>query len=408
MNVTVQTGSERRSRAAFGFIFATVLMNAMSFGIVLPVLPNLIKAFAGGDTSQAAQWSTLVSVAWGVTQFACGPALGALSDRVGRRPVLLISLFGLAADFFIIAFAPNVIWLLVGRVVNGMTAASITTANAYIADVTTPDERARAFGRIGAAVSLGFLGGPALGGLLANADLRLPFFVAGGLTALNALYGLLVLPESLPADRRTSHIDPRTLNPFGALRLLRQHRGLLRLSLLGWLFSIAWMVGPSVFVLYGAYRYGWLPATVGIVMMVSGGFGAVVQMGLVGPIVARVGERGAVLTGAAAAVVGYACFGYAPAGWGYLVAVPVFAFHNLFMPGLQSLMTRLVRESEQAQLQGVMQGLQGIALIVGPLVFGLVFAWSTRPGEAQYVAGFAFFLASALMALVLLLSSKFT
>jgi MFS transporter, DHA1 family, tetracycline resistance protein len=406
VNVSVQTGSERGSRAAFGFIFATALMNAMSFGIVLPVLPNLIKAFAGGDTSRAAQWSALISVAWGVMQFTCGPALGALSDRIGRRPVLLISLFGLAADFFIMAFARNVIWLLVGRVVNGMTAASIATANAYIADVTAPDERARAFGRIGAAVSLGFLGGPALGGLLANADLRLPFFVAGALTALNALYGLLVLPESLSVDRRAGHIDPHMLNPFGALGLLRQHRGLLRLSLLGWLFSIAWMVGPSVFVLYGAYRYGWRPATVGIVMMVSGGIGTVVQMGLVGPIVARIGERGAVLIGAAAAVVGYACFGYASAGWGYLVAIPVFAFHNLFMPGLQGLLTRRVGESEQARLQGVMQGLQGIAAIVGPLVFGLVFAWSTRPGVAQYASGFAFFLASALMALALLLSSK--
>jgi MFS transporter, DHA1 family, tetracycline resistance protein len=406
MNTSVQTGTGNGSRAAFGFIFATALMNAISFGVVLPVLPNLIKVFTGGDTSQAAQWSTLINVAWGMMQFVCGAALGALSDRIGRRPVLLISLIGLAADFFIMAFARNLMWLVVGRVVNGMTAASFATANAYIADVTPPEERARAFGRLGAAVSLGFLAGPVLGGLLATVDLRLPLLVAGALTALNALYGLLVLPESLPVDCRTSRIDPRKLNPFGGLRFLRQHGDLLGLSLLGWLFSTAWLVGPAVFVLYGAYRYGWTPATVGIVMMMSGGIGTVVQMSLVGPIVARVGERGAVLIGAAAAALGYASFGYASAGWGYLVAIPIFALHTLFMPGLQGLLTRRVGAGEQAQLQGVMQGLQGIASIVGPMMFGLVFAWSTRPGAAQYASGFAFFLASGLMAVTLLLSLR--
>ncbi|TKC90317.1 TCR/Tet family MFS transporter [Trinickia terrae] len=406
MNTSAQARGGHGSRAAFGFVFVTALMNAVSFGIVLPVLPNLIKAFAGGDTSRAAQWSTLFSVVWGVMQFVCGPAMGALSDRIGRRPVLLISLVGLAADFFIMAFAPNLMWLLAGRIVNGMTAASFATANAYIADVTAPDERARAFGRIGAALSLGFLAGPALGGLLATAGLRVPFFVAGALTAMNALYGLLVLPESLPVERRTSHIDWGALSPLGALRFLGQRAGLLQLSLIGGLFSFAWMVGPSIFVLYGGYRYGWLPATIGIVMMASGLIGAVTQMNLVGPVVARMGERGAMLIGAAAAAVGYACFGCASAGWGYLAAIPVFALHHLFMPGLQGLMTSRLGESEQARLQGVVQGVQGIASIIGPLVFGLVFAWSSGAESAAYEAGCAFFLASGVMALVFVLAAR--
>lgn len=394
-------GSSGR-RAAFGFIFFTALLNAVSFGIVLPVLPNLIKAFAGGDTATATQWSTFISVVWGVMQLLCGPALGVLSDRIGRRPVLLISLLGLAADFFIMAFAPNLTWLVVGRVLNGMTSASFATANAYVADVTQPDNRARAFGLIGSALSLGFLGGPALGGLLAGFDLRLPFYVAGGLTALNVVYGFAVLPESLPRALRTTHIDPHKLNPFGALLFLKRHGSLLGLSFLAFIFALAWMVGPSIFVLYGGYRYGWSPVTIGLVMMVSGGLGTLVQMTLVAPVVKRFGERGAVLTGAAAGAIGYACFGLASKGSGYLAAIPVYAVMNLFMPGLQGLMTRRLSPAEQGQLQGAVQAMQGLASIVGPLIFGLGFAWSIRPGATWHAPGSAFFVASALLLIALL------
>lgn len=397
MTALDQTAGPSGRRAAFGFIFFTALLNAVSFGIVLPVLPNLIKVFAGGDTATATQWSTLISVVWGAMQLLCGPALGVLSDRIGRRPVLLISLLGLAADFFIMAFAPNLTWLVVGRILNGMTSASFATANAYVADVTPPDNRARAFGLIGSALSLGFLGGPALGGLLAGFDLRLPFYVAGGLTALNCVYGFAVLPESLPRERRTTRIDPHKLNPFGALLFLKRHGSLLGLSFLAFLFALAWMVGPAIFVLYGGYRYGWSPVTIGLVMMVSGGLGTVVQMTLVAPVVKRFGERGAVLTGAAAGAIGYACFGFASHGSGYLAAIPVYAVMNLFMPGLQGLMTRRLSPAEQGQLQGAVQALQGLASIAGPLIFGLGFAWSIRPGAALHAPGLAFFIAAALL-----------
>lgn len=387
-------------RAAFGFIFATALMNAVSFGVVLPVLPNLIKAFVHGDTSLAAQWSTVFSVAWGAMQFVCGPALGALSDRVGRRPVLLISLCGLAFDFFVMALAPNLVWLFVGRVVNGITSASFATANAYIADVTAPGDRARAFGRIGAALSLGFLAGPVIGGVLASIDLRMPFYVAGVVTALNALYGTFVLPESLRPEARAKRLDPRELNPFGAFALLRGRGDLLVLCVLVALFSFAWMVGPSIFVLYGGYRYGWAALAVGVVMMASGGIGAFVQTVVVGPAAARLGERGTALLGAAAAAIGYAGFGMASTGWAYLAAIPVFALHNVFTPALQALLTRCVDEREQARLQGLVQATQGVASVVGPLVFGIVFAWSTQAGKAPALSGGPFFLASAVMMLV--------
>ncbi|MGN6319183.1 MFS transporter [Trinickia sp.] len=406
MSSTIGASGEGASRAAFGFIFATALMNAVSFGVVLPVLPTLIKVFADGDTSRAAQWSTLFSVAWGLMQFVCGPALGVLSDRFGRRPVLLISLCGLAADFFIMAFATNMMWLLVGRMVNGMTSASFATANAYIADVTPPESRARAFGRVGAALSLGFLAGPALGGMLAGIDLRVPFYAAGVLTALNGLYGWFLLPESLPLERRTKRLDARKLNPLAAMGAFRGNRAVFRLSLLGGLFAFAWMVGPSIFVLYGEYRYAWTPVTIGVVMVVSGGVGTLVQTLLVGPVVRKIGERGAALVGAGAAAAGYACFGAASAGWAYLLAIPVFAAHNLFTPAVQGLLTHRVDEGEQARLQGVVQAVQGVASILGPILFGLVFAWSTRAGAPTNLAGMAFFVASALMLLVLGLMCK--
>ncbi|PCE22263.1 tetracycline resistance MFS efflux pump [Paraburkholderia acidicola] len=402
MTTCDETTGPARRRAAFGFIFATALMNAVSFGIVLPVLPNLIKAFAGGDTASATEWSTLISVVWGVMQLICGPALGVLSDRIGRRPVLLISLFGLAVDFFIMALAPTMVWLIVGRVLNGMTAASFSTANAYVADVTPPEQRARAFGWIGSALSLGFLGGPVLGGLLAGIDLRLPFYVAGGLTALNWVYGFAVLPESLAPAQRATHFDLRKANPFGALLFLKERANLLALSLLSLVFSLAWMVGPAIFVLYGGYRYGWTPVTIGLVMMVSGALASVVQMALVGPVVARVGERGAMLIGATAGAIGYACFGLATTGTGYLIAIPVYALMNLFMPALQGLATRRLSPAEQGQLQGVVQGMQGLASVFGPLLFGLSFAWSIRPGAAWHVPGLAFFIASTLMVVALL------
>ncbi|MBI0325686.1 TCR/Tet family MFS transporter [Burkholderia plantarii] len=406
MSTPVAAGEPRASRAAFGFIFATALMNTISFGIVLPVLPNLIKAFAGGDTALATEWSTLFAVVWGAMQFVCAPALGALSDRIGRRPVLLISLAGLAADSLIMALAPNLAWLFVGRLLNGLTSASLSTANAYVADVTPPERRARAFGRIGAAVSLGFLAGPALGGLLAGVDLRLPCYVAGALSACNFLYGLVVLPESLAPAARVAAIDRRKLNPLGALTFLKARADLRGLALLAFLVSLGWMVGPAIFVLYGGYRYGWSPAAIGLVMMASGGLGSFVQIVLVGPVVARVGERGALLAGAGMGALGYAGFGLAATGAGYLAAVPVYVMFNLFMPALQGLITRRVGEAEQGQLQGALQGLTGLASLVGPLVYGLGFAWSIGPRVARPMPGFAFFVASALMALALLLALR--
>lgn len=401
-----QTSGQSGRRAAFGFIFATALMNAVSFGLIIPVLPNLIKQFTGGDTAQAAEWNVIFAVTWGAMQFVCGPLLGLLSDRVGRRPVLLLSVFGLALDFLIIAVAPNLIWLLVGRVLNGMTAASFSTANAYVADVTPPEGRAKAFGLMGSAFSFGFMVGPAIGGALGDIDLRLPFYVAAGLSLMNGFYGLFVLPESLPPEKRTTRFDLARANPLGSLRLLRSHPDLLGLATIGLLFQLAHTVLPAIFVLYTGYRYGWSPSTMGLTMMATGVAGVVVQMFLVGPVVARIGERGALLLGAAGGAAGFAWYGFAPTGTLYLVGVPIFALVGFLMPGLQGLMTRRVAPHEQGQLQGANQSLQGIASMAGPALFGLTFAWSIRHAASLQAPGLAIYLASALLAAAFVLGSR--
>lgn len=386
-------------RAAFSFIFGVAIINSVSFGLMIPILPNLIKSFTGGDTAAASEWNVVFSVVWGLLQLVCAPILGLLSDRIGRRPVLLVSLFGLAIDFLIMALAPNLMWLLVGRVINGMTAASFSTANAYVADVTAPDQRAKAFGWMGSAFSFGFLVGPALGGFLGDIDLRLPFYVAAGLTGLNWLYGLFVLPESHPPERRLKSFDWRRANPVGALRLLGSHRDLFSLASIWFLFQLAHMVLPSIFVLYTGYRYGWTPLVMGLAMMGSGILGVLVQALLVGPVVARLGERGALLLGAACGALGFAWYGFAPTGLAYLAGMPVFALLSLLVPGVQGLMTRRVPAHEQGQLQGANQSLTGLAGILGPILFGLSFAWSLRHDASLHAPGLAIYLAAALMGL---------
>lgn len=391
---------------AFRFIFAAAVINAVSFGIMIPVLPNLIKQFTGGDTAAASEWNVVFGAVWGVMQLFCGPILGMLSDRYGRRPILLISFGGLAIDFLFMALAPNLAWLFVGRVINGLTAASFSTANAYVADVTPPEKRAKAYGWMGSAFSFGFLVGPALGGFLGDIDLRLPFFVAAGLTTLNWLYGFFVLPESLKPERRVAKFDWKRANPVGSLAFLRSHGELLGLAAVGFLFQLAHTVLPAIFVLYTGYRYGWTPGFMGLTMMGTGLAGVIVQTLLVGPVVARIGERGALLLGAAAGAAGFAIYGMAATGGAYFIGIPVFALMNFLMPGLQGLMTRRVEPSAQGQLQGANQALQGIASVIGPIVFGMTFAWSIRHDGVMHQPGLAIYLAASLLVIAFALSLR--
>ena len=364
-------------RAAVLFILVTVFLDMLSFGIIIPVLPKLVEEFFSGDTERAAVLYGVMGTAWAFMQFFCSPIQGALSDRFGRRPVVLLSNLGLGLDYIVMALAPNVAWLVAGRVISGMASSSFSTAGAYIADVTPPALRAAAFGKIGMLFGLGFILGPALGGWLGAIDPRLPFWGAAALSLLNSCYGYFVLPESLPSDKRTPFAWARA-NPVGSLVLLRSHHELVGLATVAFLGYLAHTVLPSVSVLYMGYRYGWGPAGVGLVMAGVGTAAMIVQGGLIGPITNRFGERRAMLIGLLCGSVGFSVYGLAPEGWIFCLGIPVMAFWGLVSPANQALMTRRVSSSEQGQLQGAIAGINGMTGLIGPTLFTQTFAFFIR------------------------------
>jgi DHA1 family tetracycline resistance protein-like MFS transporter len=315
----------------------------------------------------------LFGTVWALMQFIFSPVLGALSDQYGRRRVILISCFGLGVDYIFMASAPTLWLLFIGRIISGITGASFTAAGAYIADVTPPEKRAAGFGMIGAAWGLGFVLGPALGGVLGAIDTRLPFWVAAGLTLLNAMYGLFVLPESLSVEHREKFSWKRA-NPLGSLKLLRSHPELFRLATVNGFFYLAHQVLPSVFVLYASFRYGWNEETVGLTLALLGVCGMIVQGGIVKRVVADFGERHTLLAGLLFGMCGFAIYGLAPTGIIFWLGIPVFSLMGLYGPSSQGLMTRHVQPSQQGQLQGANNSIMGIAGVIGPGIFTLTFA----------------------------------
>ena len=384
------------SRAAFAFIFVTVLLDMMALGIIIPVLPKLIKAFMGGDTVGAAHVIGYFGFAWALMQFVFQPVLGSLSDRFGRRPVIILSNFGLGLDYVLMALAPDLWWLFAGRVISGITAASFSTAGAYIADVTPPEKRAARFGMLGAAFGLGFIIGPAIGGVLGNIDLRLPFWGAAVLSIANAGYGFFVLPESLAPERRAP-FRWRSANPLGALMLLRSDPLLTRLAAAGFLQRFAHGSLPSMFVLYTDYRYGWDAKTVGLALGAVGISQMIVSGALVGPVVARLGERRTLFLGLACGIVGFAAYGLAPNQLLFMIALPLVALWGLANPALQGLITRLVGQSTQGRLQGAQSSLGGIADMMGPLLFTQAFAAAIAPASPVRLPGAPYLIAALLV-----------
>ena len=277
--------------AATMFIFVTVAIDMVAIGIIAPVLPKLIATFLGGNIAHAAEITGFFATAWALMQFFFSPLLGMLSDRVGRRPVILISCAVTVVDFTIMALAPNLWWLFVGRVLSGMASANMTTAYAYIADVATPGNRAAAYGMLSGAFGLGFVLGPAIGGLAGNVDPRLPFWIAAGFSLVNTLYGFFVLPESLGPDKRTAPLDWRRANPLGSLRLLRRHADLLGLSTVTFITLVAHEALPNLWVLYLIAQFGWDERAIGLSLALVGVISAFTAVVLVGPVVQRFGER---------------------------------------------------------------------------------------------------------------------
>ncbi len=398
LDIRLNTVATEPRRAAVVFIFITVLIDILSFGIVIPVLPHLIEQLGGGGIAKAAMWVGVFGTLFAAIQFVCAPIQGALSDRYGRRPVILLSNLGIGIDFLFMALVNSIPLLLIGRFFSGALAASFTTANAYIADVTPPEKRAASFGLLGSAFGIGFIIGPALGGFLGGFDVRLPFYAAALLALANFCYGFFILPESLPLERRSARLDWSHANPLGSLLLLKRYRQVFGLASVVLLTNLAHYVLQSVFVLYADYRYGWGPQQVGYTLALVGACNAIVQAWLVRKLVPRIGERRTLLIGIVFGVAGFACMALAGNSLVFLLGVPLLALWGLAGPATQALMTHQVDASEQGRLQGAVSSLASLAGIFGPALFTQVFALFISDHAPVHLPGAPFLLAAALLA----------
>lgn len=390
--------------AAVIFIFITVMLDMLALGLIAPVLPKLVLNFLGGDATSAAKWFGIFGTVFALMQFFFSPVLGVLSDRFGRRPIILLSNLGLGLDYFVMAMAPTIGWLFFGRIISGITAASISTGMAYISDVVTPEKRAGAFGLIGAAFGVGFVLGPALGGLLGNSDPRLPFWVAGGLSLANALYGFFVLPESLSREKRQS-FTLRRANPVGSLVLLRSHPELFQLATIQFIGYVAHEVF-NVWALYAIFRFAWTEGMVGLSLAVVGICSVIISAGLVQPIVKRLGERRTLYVGQFFGGLGMIIAGLARAGATYFASIPVMMIWTISGPAAQGMMTRRVSEREQGELQGAISSLRAIAVIIGPGLFTFTFAYFIDTKHGWNIPGAPWYLAAVLLFVAMLMSTR--
>jgi MFS transporter, DHA1 family, tetracycline resistance protein len=383
-------------RASVVFVLITVFIDVLGIGLVIPILPKLVQSLLGGAVVEASFVYGLLVSLYAVMQFFCAPVLGALSDRFGRRPVILLALLGLGCDYILLSFAPSIWWLVVGRIVAGAFGATFTPAGAYIADVSPPEKRAANFGLIGVAFGLGFIAGPALGGLLGERGLHLPFMVCAGLTFVNFLFGLLVMPESLrPENRRP--LQFRQMNPFGALRAVWRYRSVAAIVPVFAAAQLAQQGLQTVWVPYTTYRYGWSVAGVGLSLAIVGLLSAFSQGALVGPLVGRFGEKKTLLSSLVVAVVGMLLFGLASEGWMMYAVTALYCLGlGLLNPSVQGLMSRAVPANEQGLLQGAMTSVMTAAAIVGPLIANGSFALFIGPGAPLELPGAPFFVGSLL------------
>jgi DHA1 family tetracycline resistance protein-like MFS transporter len=389
-------GVPKGRRAAATFIFFTVTLDMLAMGMIAPVLPRLITNFLHGNTVDAAQMLGIFGTLFAGMQFFFSPVLGSLSDRFGRRPVVLLSNFGLGLDYLLMAWAPALSWLFVGRVISGLTASSIPTAMAYMTDVTPREKRAAAFGMLNAAFGMGFVLGPALGGILGNVNPRLPFWVSGGLSLINGMYGLFVLPESLALEHR-SPFSWKRANPIGSLSMLSRNRVLLGIAGLLLLGYIAQQSLMNVYVIYADYRYHWTDRTVGLSLALVGIFSGIYGALLVKPVVKWFGERRAMVLGFVGGAVGYAMFGLSAGGVLFWFAIPFLNMMSFAWPSAQSLMSHHIGPSEQGQLQGAVNSLRGIAGLFGPGLFTYIFSKSIGLDAPIHQPGMPFFVASGML-----------
>jgi len=393
------------SRYALAFIFITMLVDSIGLGLIIPVAPKIIAQLTHEDMSGAARWGGWLYFVFALMQFLCAPLIGNLSDRFGRRPVLIASLLALGIDYAITGLAPTIAWLFIGRFLSGIAGASYTTAYAYIADITPPEKRAASFGFTGAAFSVGFIFGPALGGLLGQPDSRIPFFAAAGLSLLNAAFGLFVLKESLAPENRRA-FEPWRANPVGALAALRRFPGILTLCVVVVLMRLAHDSNPAVFSYYVMFKFHWTPQLVGYALMAVGALMAVVYGGLVRVVIPKIGETAAVYLGLVCGAVGFAGYAFATESWEMFAWMVPFALMGFVMPALNAIMSKMVGPTEQGELQGALACIGSLTSIAAPPLLTNLFAYFSSGRAPVYFPGAAFFAASVCLVLAALVFTQ--
>ena len=381
--------------AALGFIYGAVMMNTISMGVIIPVFPVLVKSLTGQGDAGGAQILGVFGAVWALMQLIFAPVFGNLSDRFGRRPVLLVAMFGLAFDYLVMALAPNIAWLFIGRMISGVTASSGSAAGAYVADISSPEDRARNFGRFQAAANAGILLGPVLGGFVGQIDPRAPFWIAALLALANGLYGLFIVPESLTHERRMPFRWSRA-NPVGAAALLVSRKGLLGMAAILFVTQFAGSSFNSIFQFYTHLRYGWGPPQIALLLVALGGGGIIMSSLVAGWVAKWIGERASVILGMGLGVAGFIAIGLAPTAPWFWAALVLIVLSNLTFPNLSSLLTQRVGVDQQGQLQGALAILFGLSQLVGPLTFSNLFAWSVGKG-GPHVPGLAMMVGAGLI-----------
>ena len=388
------------TRSAVTFVFITVLLDMVGFGLIIPVLPTLIKSVGHMNLADAALIGGWMFFAFSAAQFLFGPVMGNLSDAYGRRPLLLLAVAGLMFDYLFSALAPSLLWLFVGRVIAGVCGSSYVIANAYIADVTAPEDRARAFGLMGAAFGVGFVIGPAIGGLLGELGPRVPFYVAAAISGLNFAFGYFVLPETLPPEKRR-RFDWRRANPFGTFKVFQSYSGVVPLVAVLFVFFFASSVYPAIWPFWGMAKFDWSTATVGLTLAAFGIIAAVTQGVLSGPLVMRFGEHKVALFGLIFAVIAAVGYGNAPGLAIVLIMLVIHAPEGLVHPMLIALMSKAVPDNAQGELQGGISSVMNVAMLAGTVFFSQAFGYFLDPDAEVETAGIAFFIAAAGLAVAL-------